>query len=289
MFPAAIGTATFGALPLGTVRLQSGPLDLYQLEPTAPDRLYMARLTQYLDPRLDTLLNQHGGSLEPNSVGKAIHKAVIKEGLQDVELILQGHQEPTAGYTADRHGATAVILGIFNKTPCGFVVSHMPKAQLDTHQLTFNRHGRPNTTELNWIATWPVAGQQVRGSGSALIAECFRWFQQLPQTFQTMLVRSALPQNTKAHEAYEKMGFENSGPQEPICPEGSTPPIDLIHLNSDTLQPLNPFLLLPNPGLLQPMTISRQQAALQAAKFPAELVTEQGQVDLNQIAPIPGE
>jgi hypothetical protein len=192
------------------------------------------------------------------------HGVIIKKALVDIRRLLE---------MPDSLAKKAkIFMAVCDRQLCGVAVCNIPKIT-PKNNIVFSNRNRPNETELDWLAAWPIckSQQKIKGTGKILLAQVYDFIQSLD--VKTLYIRSEQPKHTNATSFYKSMGCNEAGLAIPC--EGIDRPIEITHKS-------NKKDFKPYTGLVIPMEISRDDAFKKAAQVSEEFfVTKLKPVSVN--------
>lgn len=149
-----------------------------------------------------------------------------------------------------------VYLAVSDRQPCGMAMVSMPKITQD-FRTVFSSRDKPDETELDWFATWPLAsGQKVPGVGKVLLAHVIEFARE--RGFNRLFVKAANQAQSDCLGFYKAMGFKETGPHRKATTLSTPRDLGLV-LGQDPIYP--------NPAWIIPMSMPLAAAAKRGARW----------------------
>ena len=185
-YQTAKNSPSFGAIPMAQYKYLNDKdknVIVYQLE--QKDIPYLRNISDNID-----------GFYRHYDINDDSTKQVVKEAVDAGIEILKDEQQ--------LEDKTRILLALSEGEPSAILIGNARKTNKKggLHYSSRKNHAE-NETELDWLATW---NKKIMGEGKVIVCEYFKTLAR--DGFNSVYVRSEVPEKSFAFEFYKKMGFK---------------------------------------------------------------------------------
>ena len=178
---------------------ETKPITIYELE--AKDLPYVSKFIDKFE------MSDECAAKEDAETKKEIMELAFKDAVGVCEKKLEGNKD---------FDKTRMFMAFDGNKSCGFMMCNEPKRNAavdDKVHYSSRQKGKPDETELDWLATWSSkGGDNMKGIGKVLLNELFMASEE--GNFKDIFLQSEIPDNkSNAHAVYNHFGFKYYGPR----------------------------------------------------------------------------